>query len=136
MRIMAKRNETDRDMIEQMLINLLKNAEQALADTPCPRVELSGKLNKRGHVVIEIEDNGPGIPEEIQHNLFDAFCTSGKADGVGLGLVVTRNIINAHGGSISAENNSHGGATVVITLPAAGMPSDQQIESGTADAAI
>jgi signal transduction histidine kinase len=73
---------------------------------------------KDDKMVLTVRDDGPGIPEEIQHNLFDAFSTSGKNEGVGLGLVVTRNIINAHGGEICFDSEPGRGTTFKIYLPA------------------
>ena len=106
----------DTQMLEQVLINLLKNAEQALADTPGARVDLSGKLNKRGHVVIEIEDNGPGVPEEIQERVFDAFFTT-KEQGTGLGLAIAHKIVQSHEGFIKASRNDHRGSTFCLYFP-------------------
>ena len=105
----------DRDMIEQVLINLLKNAEQALADTPGARVDLSGKLNKRGHVVIEIEDNGPGIAADMAQKVFVPFFTT-KREGSGVGLALTRQVMIAHGGHVRLDTAHHPGCRFVLTF--------------------
>jgi nitrogen fixation/metabolism regulation signal transduction histidine kinase len=90
----------DRQMLEQVLINLLKNAEQALANQAGGRVILSAALNPRGQVTIEVADNGPGIPDEIAARMFVPFYTT-RSDGSGVGLALSRQVMNAHGGTIS-----------------------------------
>jgi signal transduction histidine kinase len=87
-------------MLEQVLINLLKNAEQALANQAGGRVILSAALNPRGQVTIEVADNGPGIPDEIAARMFVPFYTT-RSDGSGVGLALSRQVMNAHGGTIS-----------------------------------
>jgi nitrogen fixation/metabolism regulation signal transduction histidine kinase len=99
----------DRDMVEQILINMLQNSQQALEDTSSPRVSLSARLNKRGHVTIEIEDNGPGVSAEIAARVFVPFFTT-KRQGSGVGLALTRQVMIAHGGLVSVSNNDTGGA--------------------------
>ena len=105
----------DKDLVEQVLINLLKNAEQALADTPGAKVELTSRLNRRGHVVIEISDNGPGIPEETASKIFVPFYTT-KRDGSGVGLALTRQVMIAHGGNVKLEAEHSPGAKFVLTF--------------------
>jgi nitrogen fixation/metabolism regulation signal transduction histidine kinase len=99
----------DREMIEQVLINMLQNSEQALADTAQPKVTVSARLNKRGHVTIEVSDNGPGIDEEISRRVFVPFFTT-KRDGSGVGLALTRQVMIAHGGTVTVGRNDLGGA--------------------------
>jgi two-component system nitrogen regulation sensor histidine kinase NtrY len=103
----------DRDMIEQILINILQNSEQALADTQDPRISLTARLNKRGHVTIDIDDNGPGIKPEIANRIFVPFFTT-KRDGSGVGLALTRQVMIAHGGSVSASVSPLGGARFTL----------------------
>lgn len=88
----------DPGMIEQVLINLLKNAQEALAEVESACVTMSASLNKRGHVVFEIEDNGPGISDELRDKIFVPFFTT-KKQGTGVGLALTRQIMIAHGGN-------------------------------------
>ena len=99
----------DRDMIEQVLINMLQNAEQALANTEQPRVSVSARLNRRGHVTIEVSDNGPGIDDELSRRVFVPFFTT-KRDGSGVGLALTRQVMIAHGGTVTVNRNELGGA--------------------------
>lgn len=105
----------DKDMLEQMLINLLKNAEQALEKSEDAKVTLKAKINKRGRIVIEIIDNGPGIAEELVSKIFVPFYTT-KRDGSGVGLALTRQVMIAHGGSVSLSDTPGGGATFLLTF--------------------
>ncbi len=105
----------DREMLEQMLINLIKNAEQALANTSGAKVKISAKLNKRGRIVIEVADNGPGISDELAAKIFVPFFTT-KRDGSGVGLALTRQVMIAHGGSVSLSKTDGGGATFILTF--------------------
>jgi len=105
----------DADMIEQILINLLQNAAQALSHTPSAKVDFSAFLNLRGHVVIEVADNGKGIvPENIQQ-IFVPFFTT-KKEGSGVGLALTRQVMLAHNGKVAVRNNEQGGATFSLTF--------------------
>ena len=67
-------------------------------------------------LVMTFSDNGPGIPKEIEHRLFQSFATSGKKGGTGLGLAIVKKIAEEHGGSIEVRS-SKAGATFVLTLP-------------------
>jgi nitrogen fixation/metabolism regulation signal transduction histidine kinase len=100
----------DVDMIEQVLINLLKNAEQALSQSKLPKIKMSASLNLRGHVMIEISDNGNGIEQANIDQIFVPFFTT-KVDGSGVGLALTRQVMIAHNGKVSVRNNSQGGAS-------------------------
>lgn len=106
----------DPGLLEQVLINLLNNAEQALStsNNPCitnPCVTLRARLNQLGYVLIEVIDNGPGIPARIASEIFVPFFTT-KRDGSGVGLALTRQIMIAHGGSVSVANVSDSVASV------------------------
>ena len=105
----------DIDMIEQLLINILQNAEQALDGHNHPLVSMRGTLNKRGHVTIEIADNGPGIPDDIAKKIFVPFFTT-KREGSGVGLALTRQVMIAHGGSVKLEKPDTGGALFRLTF--------------------
>jgi len=100
----------DVDMVEQILINLLQNAEQALSRISSPQVTIKAFLNLRGHVVIEVADNGNGLEPENIAQIFVPFYTT-KKEGSGVGLALTRQVMIAHGGIVTARNNSQGGAT-------------------------
>lgn len=94
--------QADGEMIEQVLINLLKNAIEALAETPNPRLELIGRYDENS-VKIEIIDNGPGIIKEALDHIFVPFYTT-KRTGSGIGLSLSRQIMQMHNGSITVES--------------------------------
>lgn len=109
----------DRDMLEQVLINLLRNSFQAIETNKAitkAKVELLGRINKRGNIVIEVVDNGPGIESEIISSVFVPFFTT-KRDGSGVGLALTRQIMTAHGGTVSiGESGADAGTRIMLTF--------------------
>lgn len=108
----------DKSKLKRAVMNLVSNAVDVLKDRRVsqPSINISAKKIK-DDVVIKVSDNGPGIPNSIIGNLFDAFITSGKTDGTGLGLTIVKQYIQAHGGLITVVNNP--GAEFTITLPSA-----------------
>lgn len=110
----------DQVQLQQVFINLLLNAFDALGDNP-PEIPLVTVLVQPVGETVEVavSDNGPGIePDNIAH-LFKPFFST-KSDGLGMGLAISRGIIEAHSGRLWAKNNKAGGATFTITLPMAG----------------
>ena len=107
----------DKSMLEQLLINLLLNAEQAMLDNKDNnhRVQLSAYLNKRGRLVIDIADNGPGIPDDIKDKVFVPFYTT-KREGSGVGLALTRQIMIAHQGTVKLDKAKIGGTLISLTF--------------------
>ena len=105
----------DRDLLEPVVMNLLRNAFQATAGLDEPRIELGGRLNRRGNVVIEVRDNGPGIPDEIARKIFVPFFTT-KKEGSGVGLALARQVMTAHGGFVRLVESDGGGATFTLTF--------------------
>lgn len=106
----------DRVQIQQVLTNLMRNALEAMRHSE--RRQLDIRASRAGdHVVVEVSDTGPGISSEVADQLFNPFVTT-KSGGMGIGLSISKRIIEAHGGSISVEPNHHGGATFRFTLPA------------------
>jgi nitrogen fixation/metabolism regulation signal transduction histidine kinase len=103
----------DIQMLEQVLINLLQNAAQTLSGRPSASVIMRAGLNPRGHVTIEVSDNGPGVPEEILDSIFVPFYTT-RRDGSGVGLALSRQIMIAHGGNISCSPSAEGGARFTL----------------------
>ncbi|HEV2676830.1 MAG TPA: ATP-binding protein [Aliidongia sp.] len=91
--------EVDPDLLEQALINLVKNAFEAVAGRDAPRVALAAVLDTRGRVAITVEDNGPGLPPSEAERIFVPFFTT-KPSGSGIGLSIVRQIMVAHGGSV------------------------------------
>lgn len=101
--------------IEQVLVNLLRNAMEATEGRTDGHVRLSAQ-RKGAELVVSVTDNGPGIPEHRLSNLFDPFATW-KSGGLGLGLSISRSLIEAHGGHLHARNRDEGGAEFLFTLP-------------------
>lgn len=102
----------DGSKVEQVLRNLIDNAWQAAPDEPCQaRVGV-----ERGMLVFEIRDHGPGVPEEDRNRIFEPFHTT-RTRGTGLGLAVSRRIIEQHGGTIDVIDAPGGGACFVVALP-------------------
>lgn len=104
--------------IEQVLINLIQNACDAVADTD-EKIVLIRAEPRGKETLITVEDTGPGIAADHLPCLFDAFFTT-KAEGMGMGLAISRTIIEAHGGHIKANNRREGGARLSFTLPHVG----------------
>ena len=102
----------DRQLLDQVLVNLVKNAADAMRDADSPALRLSGKMDF-GRVILRVRDNGPGIPEETMDQIFIPFFTT-KRDGSGIGLSLSRQIMSAHRGEIVVESDSTG--TVVSLL--------------------
>lgn len=105
----------DFNMIEQVLINLLQNAEHAVIAAENPRIEINAYLNPRGRTVIEIVDNGCGIADDILDKIFVPFFTT-KQHGSGVGLALSRQIMLAHNGKIKAINNVGNGSKFSLLL--------------------
>ncbi len=105
----------DPDMLEQILINLMKNAEQAMSGVAKPLIRVSARINRRGRVVIEVADNGPGISGDMITKVFVPFYTT-KREGSGVGLALTRQVMIAHGGSVVVGETDGGGATFALTF--------------------
>lgn len=107
----------DRVQIEQVLINLVRNAVNAMEERPKQEQHLSIQTREEnGFIRVSVEDSGCGIRSEDISKLFDSFVTT-KSSGVGLGLSITRSIVEAHGGRIWAESKLGQGTTFVFTLP-------------------
>ena len=109
----------DRVQLQQVVINLVINAIQAMASVTARRRELSirSRQNEAGHVLVEVADSGHGIGSTNLDQLFKAFFTT-KPAGMGMGLSICRSIIEAHGGNVWATENTPSGAVFHFTLPA------------------
>ena len=105
--------------LQQVLLNLLINAIDAVGSkTPSRRtINVSTRANGK-HVEVDITDSGNGIAADDQKRIFEPFFTT-KDQGLGLGLSICSTIVTAHNGKLSIQNNDHGGATAVLSLPAA-----------------
>ena len=106
----------DRVQIQQVLINLMRNAMEAMRDSTVKQLTVSTSPAEDGRLMVEVADTGPGIAEDIAPQLFQPFVTS-KANGMGVGLSISRRIIESHGGELVVRRNEAGGATFTFTLP-------------------
>ncbi len=108
--------DVDPDLMCQVLLNLIKNgAEAAAGHAPEPQVSLAFSRSPGGRVQIEVADNGPGVPEALQGDVFLPFFTT-KAKGTGVGLSLARQVVLAHRGAISLDRGPAGGARFRIVL--------------------
>lgn len=106
----------DPDQLKQVFLNLLENAISAMNGVG--RVFIASRLGAATAQIV-VEDNGPGIPEELREKVFDPFFTT-SPEGTGLGLAICRNIIRDHGGTISAQSAASRGTRFVVELPLEG----------------
>ena len=108
----------DRIQIEQLLINLIKNSVEAImeAGIEAGRVEIASEFTEENSVLISVADNGPGISAGIAGILFDPYQTS-KESGMGMGLSISRSIVEAHNGKLWVDKNRPGGALFCMSLP-------------------
>jgi two-component system sensor kinase FixL len=106
----------DRVQIQQVLVNLVRNALDAMRESEKRELTIATANNAEGHLVVEVRDTGPGIPEGLAEKLFQPFFTT-KSNGIGVGLAISRRIAAAHGGQLVASNNSEGGACFRLVLP-------------------
>lgn len=109
----------DRIQIQQVLLNLLRNAIEALEDRPPAqrRIEITTEIDlSSAQVRCIVTDTGPGVPDALTQQIFDPFCTS-KTAGTGLGLAISRTIAEAHHGKLSHEHVPEGGARFMLSLP-------------------
>jgi signal transduction histidine kinase len=102
----------DRDLLYRVLVNLGRNA----FDVGATSVKVSARANG-GFLMIDVADNGPGVPPHVVAELFRPFMTGGRTGGAGLGLAIARDLVRAHGGDIALADNGPAGATFRFTLP-------------------
>jgi len=113
--------QADADQLHQVLLNLIINAQQALAEQPSPRrVAIASRFDRGADAVrITVSDNGPGIALHLRARVFEPyFTTKPMGMGTGVGLAVSVGIVEAHGGTLTVDEAPGGGAAFVITLPA------------------
>jgi len=96
-----------------VLVNLALNAVQAVEDQEDGRIKLRAYVDRRSRPVIQVADNGPGIPPDVQDKIFVPFFTT-KEDGSGIGLSLSRRIMRLHGGSISVRSSPEEGTTFTL----------------------
>jgi signal transduction histidine kinase/CheY-like chemotaxis protein len=111
--------EGDPHQLQQVLVNLMTNAQQAIRQAQeAGEIRVRTETREGNHVVVEIHDSGPGIPEEVRSRIFDPFFTTKEeGKGTGLGLSIVYGIVISHGGTIEARPSELGGACFRITFP-------------------
>ena len=105
----------DRIQIQQVVLNLIRNAIEAMAESPVRRLLISSQKEPGGFVQVTVADSGPGLSDDVAEHLFEPF-RSTKAAGMGLGLSISATIISAHGGRIWAEPSTPGGTAFHFTI--------------------
>ena len=105
----------DPSLLRQVLVNLMKNAQEALHDRESPKIRVDTLLEGE-RIALGVEDNGPGFPEELKNRMFEPYATT-KPRGTGLGLPVVKKIIEEHHGEIEVRNLEGGGARICVRLP-------------------
>jgi len=114
--------EADPIQLQQVLINLVINAFDAMRNTPLSRrkIVIATERNGDGAICTSVRDYGVGISEEARERLFEQFFTT-KAEGLGMGLGIVRSIVESHAGTVAAENVAGGGARFHFILPASAV---------------
>lgn len=113
----------NRVQIQQVLVNLIRNALEAMADQEQREITLATRVIGDGMIEVAVADVGPGISEDIARRLFEPFVSS-KHNGMGLGLSISRSIIETHGGQLTAESKAGGGTSFRFTVPSDGGVGD------------
>ena len=126
--------EVDRIQIQQVLINLIRNAVQALQHVDEREVTITAHAASDDMVEIKVADSGSGISDSVRDALFSPF-QSTKSEGMGIGLSISRTIVEAHHGKIWAEDGLNGGAIFHFTLPRAEVPAEELVEDADMEAA-
>ncbi len=109
----------DRIQIQQVMLNLLRNALEAMEDSTLRELEIATERGETGMAMVTVRDTGPGISPVIAERLFQPFTTTKQSRGMGVGLSICRSIIEAHDGRIWVEPNLPKGAAFHFTVPRA-----------------
>src|SRR5437870_6303378 len=115
----------DPHQIQQVIVNLLTNAHQAMRGVPTPRRLILTTRHDRvtDRIVLEVADSGSGVAPDVRTRIFEPFFTTkAPGQGTGLGLSLCRGIVEGHDGSLRLETTPGGGATFVVELPASAPP--------------
>jgi len=124
------RTAADPDELQQVFLNIINNAEQAMAGRGSRKsLVIRTERSQSGGIRIQIRDSGAGIPEKVMDRIFDPFFTTKDSGrGTGLGLSVCYGIVRAHGGSIGVANQAEGGAVFTVDLPVCAAPPGEESE--------
>lgn len=114
----------DRIQIQQVVLNLVRNAVDAMRQSLRKELTITEHVPADGIITVSVADTGPGIDPDIRAQLFQPFMTT-KPDGMGVGLSISRTIIDAHGGKLWVDDNPEGGATFHFSLPIANISRDE-----------
>ena len=106
----------DRVQLQQVLMNLMVNGIDAMNADGTRELAVKSQLGENEHVLVSVTDTGPGLPREHADQIFNAFFNT-KPHGTGMGLRISRSIIESHGGRLWAADNSPRGASFYLTLP-------------------
>jgi signal transduction histidine kinase len=117
----------DRVQIQQVLMNLMLNGIEAMSETGGV-LTVKSKLREDGQIQISVDDTGPGLPQDTNDRIFDAFFTT-KPQGSGMGLAISKSIVESHGGRIWANGNGGRGAAFHFTLPAAPAETNPPVDA-------
>jgi two-component system sensor kinase FixL len=118
----------DKVQVQQVVLNLMRNAVEAMSASSVRELTVESRLLKEGWVEVQVCDTGAGLAPEVLERLFQPFMTT-KAEGMGVGLSICRTIIEAHGGEISAQNRPEGGAIFRFTLRSADLQPPGEIDA-------
>jgi len=125
----------DADQLSQVFLNLITNAQQAMAQISGTRklIVRAHRSDDGPHVVVELIDSGPGVPAELAGRIFDPyFTTKPIGEGTGVGLAVSLGIVQAHGGTLSLSTTTNAGAHFIVSLPVAPQTADVAQRGDTA----
>src|SRR5262249_54297671 len=115
--------ELDKDQFRQVLVNLIQNASEAIAEGTSGRAEVTAETTRDGGFRVAVKDDGPGMPAEVAAKIFQPLFST-KTKGTGLGLAIVQGTVERHGGTIRVDTRPGGGTTFTIDLPATG-PTDE-----------
>jgi C4-dicarboxylate-specific signal transduction histidine kinase len=124
----ARRLRADARALAECFAHLLVNAVEATRDVPKPAVQMTAECcsrEGRDCVRVRVQDNGPGISEDVREELFSPFCST-KARGLGLGLPIARRTVTDHQGELTVDSGEEGTVVTVVLPP--GLPVDQEVE--------
>ena len=111
--------QADPDQLHRILVNLMRNARQAMEQAPTGRLDevRASFVQDATSAVVRLSDNGPGVSERAQERLFQAFAGSSRPGGAGLGLAIARELAQGHGGELSLASTGPDGSTFELRLP-------------------